>query len=63
MGNIHFEGHWKEWALKIETFVGPEMATSEAKFSGTTPSNDLHYEFALIKIIKSKLHIKKQVHW
>jgi hypothetical protein len=22
--------HWKEWALKIETFLGPEMATSEA---------------------------------
>jgi hypothetical protein len=27
---IHFEGHWKGWALKIETFLGPEMATSEA---------------------------------
>ncbi len=30
-GKIHFEGHWKGWALKIETFLGPEMATSEAK--------------------------------
>jgi hypothetical protein len=30
VGNIHFEGHWKGWALKIETFLGPEMATSEA---------------------------------
>jgi hypothetical protein len=22
----HYEGHWKGWALKIETFLGPEMA-------------------------------------
>jgi hypothetical protein len=29
-GKIHFEGHWKGWALKIETFLDPEMATSEA---------------------------------
>jgi hypothetical protein len=27
LGNIHFEGHWKGWALKIETFLGPEIAT------------------------------------
>ncbi len=30
MGQIHFEAHWKGWALKIETFLGPEMAISEA---------------------------------
>jgi hypothetical protein len=29
-GNIHYEGHWKGWALEIEAFLGPEMATSEA---------------------------------
>jgi hypothetical protein len=29
-GQIHYNGHWKRWALKIETFWGPEMATSEA---------------------------------
>ncbi len=29
-GNIQFEGHWKGWALKIKTFLGPEMAASEA---------------------------------
>jgi hypothetical protein len=23
-------GHWKGWALEIQTFLGPEMATSEA---------------------------------
>jgi hypothetical protein len=28
--NIHYKGHWKGWALKIETFWGPEMATSKA---------------------------------
>jgi hypothetical protein len=22
----HYKGHWKGWALKIETFLGPEMA-------------------------------------
>jgi hypothetical protein len=27
---IHYEVHWKGWALEIETFLGPEMATSEA---------------------------------
>ncbi len=26
----HYEGHWKGWALKIETILGPEMATSKA---------------------------------
>jgi hypothetical protein len=29
VGNIHYEGLWKGWALKIETFLGPEMATTE----------------------------------
>jgi hypothetical protein len=28
--NIHYEEHWKGWALEIETCLGPEMATSEA---------------------------------
>ncbi len=30
MREIHFEGDWKGWALKIKAFLGPEMATSEA---------------------------------
>ncbi len=25
----HYEGHWKGWALKIETFLGPEMAQAK----------------------------------
>jgi hypothetical protein len=49
------------WALKIETFLGPEMAMSEAghlgprksRFLGPTPSNG-----PIIKIIKFKRHIK-----
>ncbi len=27
---IHYEGHWVGWVLKIETFLGPEMANCEA---------------------------------
>jgi hypothetical protein len=27
---IHFEDHWNGWALKIATFLGPEMATNKA---------------------------------
>ncbi len=38
VGYIHFEGHWKGWALKIETFLGPEMATSEANAIWTQKS-------------------------
>ncbi len=26
-GNIHYKGHGKRWALKIKTFLGPEMTT------------------------------------
>jgi hypothetical protein len=37
---IHFEGHWKGWALKIETFLGPEMATSEASAIWAQKSRD-----------------------
>ncbi len=29
-GEIHYEVHWKGWALEIETILGPEMATNEA---------------------------------
>ncbi len=25
-----FWGHWKGWAMKIKTFLGPEMAPNEA---------------------------------
>ncbi len=27
---IHYKGHWKGWALKIETFLGPERTKNEA---------------------------------
>ncbi len=29
-GQTHYKGHCKGWALKFETFLGPEMATSIA---------------------------------
>ncbi len=28
MREIHFQGDWKGWALKIDTILDPEMATS-----------------------------------
>ncbi len=31
-GKIHYEGHWKGWALETEIFLCPEMAMSEASF-------------------------------
>jgi hypothetical protein len=24
-GKIHYEGHWKWWALESETFLGPQV--------------------------------------
>jgi hypothetical protein len=27
-------GHWKEWALKIKTFFGPDLATNKASSIG-----------------------------
>ncbi len=52
---------------KVETVLGPEMATSEASaiwsqksrdFKGPTPSNGPSNGFSRIKIIKSKDRIK-----
>jgi hypothetical protein len=31
-GKIHYKGHWKGWALEIDTFFGPEMATKRVPF-------------------------------
>ncbi len=33
-GRIHYEGHWKGWALEIKTFLGPEMATTKRMIFG-----------------------------
>jgi hypothetical protein len=35
-----FRVHWKRWALKIETFLGPEMSTSAA--SAIRPKKVVH---------------------
>jgi hypothetical protein len=40
-GNIHYKGYWKWWALKIEPFLGPEMATSEAYTIWAQKSRDV----------------------
>ncbi len=69
-GKYNFEGYWKGWVLKIKTFLGPEMATSEASAiwarksrdvqGPPTPFNILSNGFDPIKIIKSKRCIKRQ---
>ncbi len=68
-GNIPIKDNWTGWALKIETFLGPEMATSEtsatwakkARFSGPI-SNGPSNGFTRIKIIKSKHKNIIQIH-
>jgi hypothetical protein len=67
-GSIHYEGNWKKWALKSRLFwilkwqqakrvpFGPK----KVEISGATPFNGLSIGFALIKIIKSKHHIKNR---
>jgi hypothetical protein len=42
MGENHFEGDWKGWAVKIKTFLGPEMATSEGSAMWAQKSRDFH---------------------
>ncbi len=37
-----FQGLWKGWALKVETFLGPEMATGEASAIWAHKSQDFH---------------------
>jgi hypothetical protein len=34
-GKIRYEGHWKGWALEVQTFLGPEMSASEATAVGS----------------------------
>ncbi len=55
-GNIHYEGHWKGWALKWQL-----AKPKKGEISGPTPSNGLSNGFARIKIIKSKRHIKRRL--
>ena len=68
-GNIHYKVHFKGWALKIKTFLGPEMSTSTAsaiwpersRFSGPNPHSGPSNGYASLKIItcKSKRQYKK----
>jgi hypothetical protein len=67
VGYIHLEGHWKEWALKIETFLDPDQPGAKGVPFGPQkveifrppplPMATL-MDVAHFKIIKSKLHIK-----
>jgi hypothetical protein len=55
--NIHFDGHWKDWALKSQRAKRVPFGPKKVEISGPTLSNDLSNGFARIKIIKSKRHI------
>jgi hypothetical protein len=58
----HYEGNWKGWALKIETFLGPEIARAKrvqfegigGALEGPTPSNAPSNDVAPLKTIKYK---------
>ncbi len=55
----HYKGHWKGWALKIETFLGScecHLDPKKQKFSGPTPSNAPSNDVAHLKTIKYKHH-------
>jgi hypothetical protein len=41
----HYEGHWKGWALKIETFLGPEMARAKPVW---VPWYIMHYMYYIM---------------
>jgi hypothetical protein len=65
--NIHYEGHWKGWVLKLRLAWALKwqrvvkrvpFGPKKVKISGPTPSIGLSNGFARIKIIKSKRHIK-----
>jgi hypothetical protein len=63
---IHYEGHWKGWALEIETFSGPQIATSEASITWAQNShiNDnfsrgpILINFSFLPLLKKKYNIK-----
>jgi hypothetical protein len=59
----HYEGHWKGWALKIETFLGPDLAQAKGVPFGPkkveifrAPSNAPSNDVAPLKTIKYKRH-------
>ncbi len=65
MGANPFRGPLEEWTLKIffETFLGSEMATSEASaicVRKSPPSNDPSNGFTPIKISKYECHVKNR---
>jgi hypothetical protein len=45
----HYEGHWKGWALKIETFLGPEMARAKRVPFGPKKSTPYHDFWDLLR--------------
>ena len=71
-GEIHYKGHWKGWAMKVETFLGPETTRAKRvlfgpKKVGTFMAQHFHgltlpmaqvMPLPRIKIIRGKRHKK-----
>jgi hypothetical protein len=63
-----YDGHWKGWALKIETFWALKwqrakrvsFGPKKVEISGPTPFSGPSNGFSRIKLIKSKRHIKNR---
>jgi hypothetical protein len=60
LGQIHYSGHWKGWALKISTFLGPNStrfarghfrAQKSLDFQGPPLPMALKMDFPPMKII------------
>ncbi len=62
----HYKGHWKGWALKIETFWALKwqpakfQGPKKSRFSGPTLSNATSNDVARLKTIMYKRHINNR---
>jgi hypothetical protein len=48
--NIHYKGQWKGWAFEIDSFLGPEMATSKASAIWVPKSRELSHLITSIMV-------------
>ena len=54
---IHYKGHWKGWAIKVETFLGPETARAKRELFG--PKNWAVWDLGYMPTI----HFRVIWHW
>jgi len=68
MGQIHFKGHWKGWALKIDNLLGLascHLGPKKSRLSWPTPSNCLQnglahaYQGSNTNADAAKTHVHK----